>query len=262
MANFTVNIDAELTPQYTVTANKLYSEDDCAVLNEERALGLIKTTNTYDMYYLLTDYIDASSWKTLKIKNIVYSNTTGFYLSDTLVKIPEAGATVYDFDITGQAVDIPIANLTVTFDTLTLTQNETIEFDLAIENLVPTIGAYTSVKITLKHVICAPVEPVVELTITNEDDTSCFTKADVNVKVPAEGSRYVTVTPDTAYGAPTVAGTTITVNTTYNLIIDRATGGPGSPILSRVILRVYEDSSQTTSIASHRISRTHGTAVC
>lgn len=256
MADFTVNIDAELTPQYTVTANKLYSESDCVQLDEEKSIGLIKTTNSFNYYYLLTDYIDASSWKTLKIKNVVYSNPTGFYLSDTLVKIPEAGATVYDFDITGQAVDIAITDLTVTYDALNLVQNETITFDLAIENLVPTIGAYTSVTISIKHRTCPPTDPILDVVPVPVSDTNCILQVDVTVNVPPEGSRYVVVTPNDSYGSPTVSGTTISTDTQYDMII---TGDDSTTeIHSTVLLRVYESSSSTTSIDSYILIRDHG----
>lgn len=261
MADFTVNIDAELTPQYTVTANKLYSETDCIQLDEELPIGLIKTTNSFNIYYLLTDYIDASSWKTLKIKNVVYSNPTGFYLSDTLVKIPEAGATVYDFDITGQAVDIAIADLTVTYDALNLVQNETITFDLAIENLVPTIGAYTSVTISIKHSTCPPVGPINELTIVSIVDDNCTLQDNVTVHVPPEGSRYVTVIPADGFGSPTVSGETITEDKTYNLIIAADIVGTLGDY-SAVILRVFESISSTTSLDSHSITRKHIGTIC
>lgn len=260
MANFTVNINAELTPQYTVTANKLFKEDDCLVLNQEQDIGLIKTTNTYPIYYLLTNYIDASSWKTLKIKNIVYSNTTGFYLSDTLVKIPEAGASIYDFNVTGQAVDLAINNLTLTYDTLTLIQNETITFDLAIENLASFIGDYTSVLITLKYSECVPTLPIFNITTGTLNEGSCNTNQDVTVIVPPEGSRYVVIQNTGGFGSPVISET-ITSDKLYNLIID-ANNATGTGTHSSVTLRVYESSGSTTSLASHLIQRDHNAVVC
>jgi len=263
MADFSINISKKSTPEYTVTANTLFDIDGCITpLTTEYPVGLIQNTATLTPeYYLLSAYTDASSWKTLKIKNVVYSNGLNFYLSDTSVKIPEAGATVYDFDVTGQAVDIAIPNFTVTTDAYNLT-SATITFDLAIENLASEIDAYTTVTIMASKTNC--ITPVSDLIVAMIQDDACGIQNDVNVFVPSEGERYVVVTSNDAFGSTsdTTAGETITTETMYSLIIDASDTGTPYSEYSTVILLVYNNSSMSTLIDSWSITRNHQGIIC
>ena len=265
MAGFTVNIGAQIVEKYVVTANALFSAKDCVVpTDKEHTIGLIENTLVLSpAYHLLTGYSDASSWKTLKIKNIVYSHPTTVYLSDTLTKIPEAGATVYDFNITGQAVDIAIPNLTMTYNNYTPVQNATITFDLAIENLALEVGLYTTVTLLINYVQCAPVSQG-DLIIAIIADNTCSIQHSVNVIVPLESTRFVVVSSIDNFGitSDTTTGETISVDTLYNLEIDASNTGEPYSVLSQVSLKVYNDSGMSVLIDSHIITREHQGNIC
>jgi len=264
MASFDININAQVIDEYVINPSKVFNASTCSnPLDTEWTIGLIEDTYVADpTYHLLTSYSDASSWKTLKIKNVVYSHPLNVYLSDTLVKIPEAGATVYDFDVTGQAVDIAIPNLTFTYDNYSPSGNATVTFDLAIENLASEVGSYTSVTILAEYSKC-PSIPVADLLITTISDDGCGIEDTATVTPPAEGERYVVVTANDVYGngSDTTAGETITTSTDYTLFIDASTAG--SVIhYSTVIIQVYNNSSMSVLLDSHQISRNHAGIIC
>jgi hypothetical protein len=262
MADFNVTINAQVVDEYVVNASASFPADSCSTLSSEEPVGLLQDTATLTpTYYMLTSYSDVSSWKTLKIKNVVYSHPTTVYLSDTLVKIPEAGATVYSFDVTGQPLDDAIADFTVTFDSYTPVGNATITFDLAIENLASEIGSYTTVTILAEFQKC--VTPPVDILLVVIQDDSCGLETSANVIVPAEGERYVILTANDAYGATssTTAGETIVTDTLYQMIIDADDGGVPS-IYSTVLIQVYNNSGLSVLIDSHQISRNHAGAIC
>lgn len=265
MADFAITINSQpTTSDYVVTASSVFKADSCiAVIDSETPIGLLQNTaTTTPEYYMLSSYTDASAWKTLKIKNVVYSHPTNVYLSDTLVKIPEAGGTVYDFVITGQAVDIAIPNLTLTMDTYTPTGSATITFDLAIQNQLDQIGNYTSVTLQIDKKRC--IIPLEEILISSVASNTCEIRDIATVIPPIEGERYVVLEANDIFGSEgssVTAGETITVSTNYTLWINASDVGVPDTY-SNVIIKVYNNSSMAILLSSYQIDRAHQGIIC
>lgn len=264
MADFNITIGAQPTPGYTVTQSFGFAEEDCSTLNTTYSLGIIEDTATININYLLSSYTDASAWKTFKLRNVVYSNSTSFYLEHSATKIPEAGATVYDVDIEGVAASTAISGFVIKLDSLTLTTNETITFDLAVENVALDVGAYSSFTILLQKNDCTTTPPpkVIQKTLVGDD--TCSEEWNVQVNVPAEGSRYVVRERSDGFGSLPLSET-ITTTSNYQLYID-AYEHPSIPssndTWSDVIIKVYSNSSSTVILDSFGFDRLHTGNVC
>lgn len=263
MADFTLTIGVKPSPQYVVTALTLFVSLDCDASVIQYPIGLLENTETPSItYWLLQSYSNPTPWKTIKIKNIVYSDGLEFFLSDTLVKIPEAGATVYDFDITGQTVDTAIADLTVTKNNPIDLKSRTINFDVAIEDTNNVVGTYQSVQLTLKYLECPPTTPFEDITLTLLNNDNCYVAYQVDVNVPAEEERYVTIEQNDArtYYLGTTLPVTISSTTSWTLECDRVLDLLGP--ISSITLRVFLDATQSTSIGSYTLKRKNSGNVC
>jgi hypothetical protein len=266
MADFTINIGAGVIDEYIANSSHAYTEDDCSTINRSYTIGLLKDTNTgVDWYYILDSYTNVQPWKTLKIKNISYSNPTGFYMEDLVTKIPEAGATPYDIDVLGVALDAFIPNFTFQIDNILVSQDESITFDLAVEDLNNDIGGYQRVTINLLHETCSTGGIQEDMTVTDIFDTSCIREVEVEVYVPPEGTRYVEASAldvwSSVFGG--VLPETISVTTTYTLQINAETVGvkPFSNH-SSITLTMKANAASSTIIAAATISKFHRGLVC
>lgn len=261
MASFNINISAQILPTYSIPQGiPLFGFDDCVLITNSITIALIESIKTSKDLFLLNSYTDVVAYKTLHIRNIVYSNGTQLYLEHNGVKIAVAGAIPYSIDITGLAADTDIPNFVIKMNSLDLVQDESIQFEMAIENINNVVGEYITQNIFVPHNVCKQIPAPKEINAVLILDTTCITKYDVTVFVPPEGSRYVTVSPSDSFGGLATTET-ITQNKTYSLILDASNVGINS-FTSTIILRVYENSNSTLSIDSFQSERDHTGNIC
>lgn len=261
MASFNINIESQPIDMYTIPTNiGINGYDSCDTINASLPIGIVEETNTTGIYYLLNSWNQIDPWKTLRIKNIDYSDTLGFYLKHNGSKLPEVGETEYTIDITGLSADEAIATFFIEMDLLSMISLEYINFEISIDDINDVNGGVRSSRIVLNYNECDIVVPTKPVKVTPVTDNSCKLEVDVNVIVPAEGSRYVTIVADSVYGSPTISET-ITESKTYRLTIDAANTGVLT-VVSTVLLRVFDSVSSSTSIGSAIIIREHSTTIC
>lgn len=258
MANFTLNINGQVDDGYLPIRYIITEEENCAVINKTIPLGVLESFNEPDIIFLLQSWARGVSWKTFKIKDIVYSNGTDFYLEDGGVLIPEAGSTPYDINVTGIGTSLPITDFLLKFNNLDLTQNETINFKLAVVDLNDIEGNYYPVTISLQKIECTP-EPIPNYVTTLVTDDDCSTVVDIVIAVPPEEERKVIIVPSDSFGSPTINEVinTSTAPNVYTLTITGSENGVGTPTLSSILVKIYADAVSGLVIDTFFLERPH-----
>jgi hypothetical protein len=266
MANFTLNINGQVDDGYLPIRYIITEEEDCAIINKTIPLGVLESFNEPDIIFLLQSWGRGVSWKTFKIKDIVYSNGTDFYLEDGGVLIPEAGSTPYDINVTGIGTSLPITDFLLKFNNLDLTQNETINFKLAVVDLNDVEGNYYPVTISLQRIKC-PTPPVANYVAFITADTDCTTTCDITIACPDEEQRRVEISFTGTPGYQTVdlvatpVDEIITTPTVYQLAIT-ADRSIGTSFTSNILVEIFPDATFPIALDSYILTRQHNSTLC
>lgn len=258
MADFTLNIEAKIDDGYLPIRYIVVEEENCSIINKEISFGVLESFNAPDIIFLLQSWTRGVSWKTLRIKNIAYSNSSEFYLEHNNVYIPEAGDTYYEVGVTGIGSSLPITDFLLKFNGLDLTQNETITFNLAVVDLNDVVGSYKPVTISLQMIECIP-DPIPNYVTTIVTDDDCSTVVDIAIAVPPEEERKVIIVPSDSFGSPTVNEVidTSTAPNVYTLTITGSEVGVGTATSSSILVKIYADAVSGVVIDTFLLERTH-----
>lgn len=204
-------------PEILYTSGDLaFSKEDCSALNENIELGFTEIGAINDIEYLLSTYTGIGALN-LKIKDIVYSNDLGMYLDVSGTKLTAGSGTPVTISVSGLTAGDPVVGFTVKLFNLNLVQNETITFNLAIEDTNNVIGEYISVTIFLEYLTCLVVADTFIIRVDSTVVDGCESVTVLTVQVPPGGSRYVDISSDTP--DTTDVTETITVDKQYTLLI-------------------------------------------
>lgn len=267
MANFNITIDAEPNIPYVPTYNKI-RQGDCLTGVTGVPLGIVNDTNTPGINFLLSEYTGGLGWKTLNISNITYSQPTWFdleYNSVTLTPNVDPNVVVQAIPVTGLATNAAIPLFFANYDNDLATGNASLQFDLEIIDTGDTSLGKIRAGIIFLYVECIP--PVTKAPIVQDSytDTSCLTSMQVTVKVPAEGSRYVSgINSDPTYGSfsPALTTETITADKTYTMTIDANNAGSTNGEYTVMQILVKEAATSPLFLGGKTISRNHSVNIC
>jgi hypothetical protein len=265
MADFVININAEPVIPYTVAPFKIQRDNCVTPYTETIPLGLLETLNTPGIEWIFRGYTGVG-WSTLRIYDVEYSDEAGFYVEyagSKLLPNVDPNVAVATIDVTTVNANESVPTLQIELDASTLTQNDFIKFTVEIEDTATNLGGKLDVYFNLVVVQCPVVNPKTRIVIDSTTDTSCFIEKVVTVKVPAEGSRYVSGTTINGFGSITGGAlpATITSDTQYTLRIDASFVGTVTTY-SRVELKVKDTVTSGTTLASTYITRNHGGNIC
>lgn len=265
MANFNITINAQPNIPYDPTYDKI-RQGDCLTGVTSVPIGIIKTQETPGIHFLLSDYVAANGWAELRISNINYTNESNFFMkynSIALTPNVDPNVVLATIDVTSVSVNEAIALLFADYNNNNINKNESLAFDLEIQDTLGTSLGKVTVGIVLLYVECIPPAVKEKVVINSTTDVACYIEKVVTVKVPAESSRYVYKVTSDVYSTVT-GGTlpsTITSDTQYTLRIDVSTVGSVS-IYSKAQLFVKEKASSGTIVGSASVSRNHAGNIC
>lgn len=264
MADFNINIAAEINIPYEASAEK-FRRNDCVVINEDIPIGIVNNVDVPGTLFLLKEYTAANGWKWLRMYDPQYSSPSTMYFEYNTTNLTEdvdPNAVKASVDVGSVLINEAVPFFFLKLDGHTVTGNESAFIDIEIEDTTTGLLGRIRIGFYLIKEDCQVIAPPVVSEVSLLQN-GCETTMEVSVKVPPEGSRYVYGVVSDGYGSIS-GGTlpeTITASKTYTLKIDADNSGPNG-IYSRIDLYVKASAATGPILGSKNISRNHTGNIC
>ena len=201
-------------------------------------------------------------WKSLRISNIVYTETNDFYLKDNgskLIPNAEPDVIVATIPVTGVAENAQIPNFFAAIVNANYDRNRSLAFDLEIIDTSDNPLGKVNVGIIGLYVECIEQQEKATITKGFPSTTSCQSHLGITVKVPAGSTKYVYAVESDGFCS--IGGislpATISSNKTFNMYIDASNSAGSNSVYSRINIYVKASATSSSIQASASLSRNH-----